>query len=178
MTEAADVVRYIKAKRGVYGEMHVQKLLYYAQAWSLAWTGRPLFSEPVEAWKMGPVVRSVRYMVDVLPPDTGRVSADQAAVIDAVLAEYGPLNGGQLSELTHAEAPWAEVYNGRHDQSNSACSDVIAHDAMRRFYAARARAGEGPEPPRVSGFPREDDVLAVAAANADLWREALELLGK
>lgn len=178
MTEAADVVRYIKSKRGVYGEMHVQKLLYYSQAWSLAWTGRPLFTEPIEAWRLGPVVSSVRHLVGALDPDPDRVTVDQAAVIDAVLAEYGPFNGNQLSELTHSEAPWSDVYYSRKNQESSTCSDVIGHDEMRRFYSARAAMGEGPAAPHVSAHPREDDVLAVAEVNADRWREALELLGK
>ncbi len=38
----------------------LQKLLYYAQAWSLAARGCCLFPEPIQARRGGPVVRAVR----------------------------------------------------------------------------------------------------------------------
>ena len=40
-------------------KMKLHKLLYYVQGWSQAWTGRPLFQEAPEAWKFGPVYKSV-----------------------------------------------------------------------------------------------------------------------
>jgi uncharacterized phage-associated protein len=38
--------------------LKLQKLLYYTQAWYLAFTGQPLFSESIEAWVHGPFPRS------------------------------------------------------------------------------------------------------------------------
>ena len=37
----------------------LQKLVYYAQAWSLVLNNKKLFSEPIEAWVHGPAVRSL-----------------------------------------------------------------------------------------------------------------------
>ncbi|MGH2922383.1 MAG: Panacea domain-containing protein, partial [Gaiellaceae bacterium] len=37
----------------------LQKLLYYCQVWHLVWEGKPLFSERIEAWSNGPVVRDI-----------------------------------------------------------------------------------------------------------------------
>ncbi len=39
--------------------LRLQKLLYYAQAWSLAMRDKPLFDDRIEAWPSGPVVPSV-----------------------------------------------------------------------------------------------------------------------
>jgi uncharacterized phage-associated protein len=39
--------------------MKLQKLAYYAHGWHLALRDRPLFLEGVEAWRMGPVIRSI-----------------------------------------------------------------------------------------------------------------------
>jgi uncharacterized phage-associated protein len=39
--------------------MKLQKLLYYQQGFHLAYFGKPLFEEDIEAWMYGPVVPSV-----------------------------------------------------------------------------------------------------------------------
>jgi uncharacterized phage-associated protein len=42
-------------------QLKLQKLLYYAHAWHLAIRDLPLFSEDIEAWRWGPVVRNIYY---------------------------------------------------------------------------------------------------------------------
>ena len=37
----------------------LQKLIYYAQAWNMAFNGEPIFEEKIEAWIHGPVVPEV-----------------------------------------------------------------------------------------------------------------------
>jgi uncharacterized phage-associated protein len=39
--------------------LKIQKLLYYAQGWFLGNFEVPLFDDPIEAWKHGPVIRSI-----------------------------------------------------------------------------------------------------------------------
>jgi uncharacterized phage-associated protein len=39
--------------------LKLQKLLYFAQGWHLAFSGFPLFEDPIEAWRHGPVIRSI-----------------------------------------------------------------------------------------------------------------------
>lgn len=39
--------------------MHVQKLVYFSHGWHLALADLPLINENIEAWKYGPVVRSL-----------------------------------------------------------------------------------------------------------------------
>lgn len=177
-TTALDVVRYIKSKQDVSGEVQAQKLVYYAQAWSLTWTGRPLFDDVIEAWQMGPVVRSIRYMVEQVAPDQTRLSVAQARIVDAVLAKYGALWGTQLTVKTHAEAPWSETYKNREDKTTARCSDEIAHDAMRRYYSQIASDADAPEPQNDVVAPAVEDVLAIARANAVRWRGALDLLAR
>lgn len=59
MVNACDVAKYILIKSGEMTAMKLQKLVYYAQTWSLVWNESPLFNEPIEAWTNGPMVRSV-----------------------------------------------------------------------------------------------------------------------
>ncbi len=58
MSTADDVARYVLDRHAMTA-MKMQKLVYYAQAWTLARTGEPLFDEPIEAWVNGPVVRAL-----------------------------------------------------------------------------------------------------------------------
>jgi len=51
-----DVAAYILGKHGPMTHMKLQRLVYYSQAWHLAWDGVPLFPERIEAWANGPVV--------------------------------------------------------------------------------------------------------------------------
>ena len=39
--------------------LKLQKLVYYAQGFHLAWYDKPLFHEPIDAWTHGPVVRTL-----------------------------------------------------------------------------------------------------------------------
>ena len=62
-TSVFDVAEYILGKHAVehpdnpeMTTMKLQKLIYYCQAWSLAWDGDPMFPEEFEAWASGPVV--------------------------------------------------------------------------------------------------------------------------
>ena len=93
--------------------LKLQKLVYYAQAWSLALENRPLFAEPIEAWDRGPVVRTLwqahrgQWQIDRLPEsDTSALTVEDRDILNAVLARYGGLNPEVLSELTHVEEPW------------------------------------------------------------------------
>jgi uncharacterized phage-associated protein len=40
-------------------QLKLQKLVYYSEAWHLAYFERPLIPEDFEAWVHGPVVRSL-----------------------------------------------------------------------------------------------------------------------
>ncbi|MBR4747809.1 MAG: DUF4065 domain-containing protein [Desulfovibrio sp.] len=56
MASVRDVAQYIRDKMGGrLSTIKLQKLVYYAKAWSLAWDDDPLFSERLEAWANGPV---------------------------------------------------------------------------------------------------------------------------
>lgn len=59
MATVYDVADYILGSCGPMSAMKLQKLVYYAQAWSLVWDEQPLFPDDFEAWANGPVVRSL-----------------------------------------------------------------------------------------------------------------------
>lgn len=130
--------------------MKLQKLVYYSQAWSLAWDGTPLFPEEIQAWVHGPVVKELyrdhrgKYMVepsDFPSGDASRLDAEQVETIDSVLSAYGRMSAGQLSELTHAETPWKRARSGL--ESGDPGTFAISHESMREYYSSLSESGAG-----------------------------------
>lgn len=174
MTWASDVLRYMESRQHLDGRTQKQKLLYYAQAWSLAWTGRPLFEDRIEAWAKGPVVPDVWHGK---PRPVGDLDTDQRAIADAVLEHYGKKTGGELSALSHAEQPWREA---RGDLPEDAPGNTeITHDSMRREYTRQSLNGIGPVRPST---PLQDadpgHVVDLAARMGQRWSRALALLAE
>ncbi|HET7230009.1 MAG TPA: type II toxin-antitoxin system antitoxin SocA domain-containing protein [Longimicrobium sp.] len=106
--------------------LKLQKLLYYAQAWTVALLGRPLFREPVEAWAHGPVVDNVYQQYkghgfNSLPAvrKTVEVAPEERVLLEDVLAVYGEHSATFLEALTHSEEPWASVWGDRPPTSRS-----------------------------------------------------------
>lgn len=118
-----DVAAYILRRCGEMSAMKLQKLVYYAQAWSLVWDDRPLFTEPIEAWANGPVVRELydmhrgQFLVSPgsIPGDPDRLSPEQVESVDVVCDAYCKMTAQQLSDLTHGEQPWREARKGLPD---------------------------------------------------------------
>lgn len=142
---AKDVAAYILEKKGSLTGYQLQKLLYYCQAWNLVFLGQPLFDDPIEAWKHGPVVASVSHLHQhlfwvnrhhITDSNSKRVPLENQCVIDAVLDAYGDFSGDQLERLTHSEAPWSDAYNGR------TCFDSasIPLETIKDYYAALSAA--------------------------------------
>ena len=120
--------------------MRLQKLLYYAQGWSLAVRGRALFPEVVEAWQYGPVVGGLypvfrRYGHASIPPediDDAHLDAAEAEFVTVIWNAYKQFSATKLCEMTHGEAPWLEARGGlaSHESGNA----PISHEAMIAFF--------------------------------------------
>ena len=57
--DVVDVAEHILATSGEMTTMKLHKLLYYSQAWHLAWDGVPMFDDQIQAWANGPVVPAI-----------------------------------------------------------------------------------------------------------------------
>jgi uncharacterized phage-associated protein len=119
MARVHDVAAYIIGKFRNLDAMKLQKLLYYAQAWSLVWDDKPLFSSKIEAWANGPVVREVfkayqgEYKIaEARYGNPLSLLVHEKKTIDAILKFYGPKTGFYLSQLTHKERPWKDARIG------------------------------------------------------------------
>jgi uncharacterized phage-associated protein len=59
MTTVFDVAKYIIEKQGSMSTMKLQKLVCYAQAWSLVWDDTPIFEQKIEAWVGSPIIKEL-----------------------------------------------------------------------------------------------------------------------
>ena len=127
---------WLRVKKKLLMHMKLQKLVFYAQGWHLGLNNSPLINEPIEAWKYGPVVRSLyrefrefgnsainRLASDYDPeleeiyyPDIPETEEYARTFLDKIWAIYRDFTSIQLSNMTHAPGtPWARVnhqYNG------------------------------------------------------------------
>jgi uncharacterized phage-associated protein len=101
----------------------LQKLLYYAQAWSLVLRETELFPEEIRAWKNGPVVEEVYHSLPdgscaSCVPENAFASApdpdpEDTAFLKSFWEAYSGYSASQLSRMTHAEMPWQKVWQER-----------------------------------------------------------------
>ena len=134
-----DVASFILREQGSMTAMKLQKLVYYSQAWSLVWDEEPLFSERIEAWANGPVVRELfewhrgQFMIDsILNGDPDRLDKTQEETVLGVLEYYGPKPSQWLSDLTHLEDPWREARAGISEDQRGFTE--ITHAALAEYY--------------------------------------------
>lgn len=112
--------------------MSLLKILFFAHAWHLAKTGKPLVGQPFEAWQYGPVNRVVydqfkkcknrpiEARAQVLNAGAGRyeiaacfnLDEDTSTLLRDVFDYYAQFHPFQLSHLTHEQgSPWDQVWN-------------------------------------------------------------------
>lgn len=120
--------------------LKLQKLVYYAQAWFLAFEDEPLFDDRIEAWIHGPAIYSLwkKYSdskwrpinIEIKKPkyDDDRTIPHLEKITDA----YGIHEASFLEKLTHQERPWINARKGL-DIDEEGHSE-ISHEDMKKFY--------------------------------------------
>lgn len=140
MANVFDTAKYILEQLGSMSTMKLQKLCYYAQAWSLVWDDSPLFEEDFQAWANGPVCPELFYKTqgkysvsaDDETGGIGDLSDNQKDTIDKVLEHYGGHDAQWLSQLTHMEDPWIKARVGV--AFGTECANVITKESMAIYY--------------------------------------------
>lgn len=106
--------------------MQLIKLAYMCHGFMLGAHGRPLLNESVQAWRYGPVVRSIynavsKHRDQPVPYPIKNIfggvqsedfDKEEERVIRQVYEHYGKWDGIKLSHITHREGtPWYIVWN-------------------------------------------------------------------
>jgi len=133
------VILYLCARSGgeIRGKKKLAKLLYYADFDFFEKFQKSITGDVYKAYPKGPLPENLGEIADSLAkkglirqeavqqwgadyaptevykslvePDISLLSKDEIKMLDRVIRKYGALNGEQLAELTHAEAPYAAV---------------------------------------------------------------------
>jgi uncharacterized phage-associated protein len=136
-------------------QMKLQKLLFYAHAWHLAYGKGPLFENDFEAWPWGPVIRDVYLQTKsygrgrVTAPitelslddgaasvraPTGVATAELRDFIKNVWDTLKVYDGIQLSNSTHAPGePWTVVS----EKQGTANKPFIPNELIRQVFAKK-----------------------------------------
>lgn len=141
MPRSVDIAEYFLHLEGDGGEisnLKLQKLVYYAQGFSLALHGEPLFEEAIEAWMHGPVVPSLYrkyrdFGSNPIPPndafDPSILDRAKLRLIEEVYDVYGQYSAWKLRQLTHEEDPWRDNYE------EGAYSREIPQQEMAHYFS-------------------------------------------
>lgn len=134
------VAKYILSRTETITTMALLKLVYYCQAWSYGWTGKPLCNAVFQGWKNGPVNSQLfsrnkgkRFTsVKDFPDGDHCFSEKEKAIMDMVLDVYDEFTGEELSQMTHNEDPWMESREGLPEDSKS--NNIINSDSLIRYF--------------------------------------------
>lgn len=120
---------YILKHYGPMSHLKLQKLIFYCDAYCLAYFDKELVEDQFEAWVHGPVSRKVYDSLkdkSILYSDLAysekdgidvdkefeKLSKDQQDLILAVLGDLSKWTGIELEAATHKEKPWLEARKG------------------------------------------------------------------
>ncbi|MEI6690825.1 MAG: type II toxin-antitoxin system antitoxin SocA domain-containing protein [bacterium] len=127
----------------------LQKLLYYAQAWSVTLRNKTLFVDDIEAWVHGPALPKIYNLFSQYGrEDLGKVvlassldieglSLEEIDLLKVVWNVYGKYTGNDLEVLSHSELPWQQARQGLEPYESS--KKVITIKSMKDYYGKKTQ---------------------------------------
>ena len=108
MANVYDVSQYVTELVPDVDKIKLYKLCYFSQGWKLAWTGRPLFQEPLQAWANGPIPIALcnRSTPD---GDSTNLTTTELHTVESVVDFYRDKDSIELSKLSRGR------HGKRHD---------------------------------------------------------------
>ena len=151
INQIADFIIFRLTSEDVAGipNLKLQKLLYYVQAWHLAFYQKPLFDGKFQAWIHGPVNREIydrfkenKLLYSTLDCDdlldrniNETIDEKTQEHINNILESYARFSGTELEIMTHREDPWLEARKGFSPMER--CENEISEQTMKSYYGNR-----------------------------------------
>ena len=121
--------------------LKLNKILYFAQGWSLVRLNRPIFSDKIVAWDYGPVIPSVYHTFKccggspIEAPtdrfDENKLTLEELELLIDVYSNYGRYTGWALKDMTHERGtPWDKVYQKGENK------EITTND-MKAFFSSQ-----------------------------------------
>ena len=120
--------------------LKLQKILYYAQGYFLAYYDQELFPEDFQAWAHGPAneqiydkykefgCQSIPAPKESIPEIPNKISD----FLTDIWETFGIYDGKYLEQQTHKEDPWIIARNGI--APGERCTNIIAKESMKTFF--------------------------------------------
>ena len=127
-----------KYKGTILTQLKLQKLLYYSYVWWLVIKNKRLFSENIEAWEYGPVVRAQytrlkKYdnktiKLQELETDLEQIPLEIKQHLEMIWDKYGKYEAHYLVDKTHQEKPWLDAFNSNDKKK------IITDEMIKDYY--------------------------------------------
>ena len=161
--------------------LKLQRLLYFAQGWHLAFYGDPFFEGRFQAWAQGPINRKIYDRFAGRPLDSEVTAADVSKHFDvtpvsqqesnhihSVLEAYARCEDSSFNEIINRDAPWLEARSGCLEH----CQREVEEDNMRRFCVVLYLLKQFGTKGSMSAEPQTFPFLAVPGEACE-WTQAL-----
>lgn len=120
--------------------LKLQKILYYAQGYYLAYYDKELFPEDFRAWVHGPANEEIyekykKYGFNSIPSPTEEIPEiedDKCIFLNDIWQTFGIYDGKYLEEQTHKEKPWIDARRGY--APGEKCQVIISKTSMKDFF--------------------------------------------
>lgn len=120
----------------------LEKILYYCQAFYLAFFGEKMFRENCEAWRHGPVYPVIYHKYKNYSYETINeksefyfeeiIDEEKKKVVDNVIKSFSVYSSKILERMTHLEEPWIRARHGLSDDENS--NNVIEISDIKKYF--------------------------------------------
>jgi uncharacterized phage-associated protein len=141
MISCQDVAKYFlsltdEESGELISNLKLQKLVYYAQGFHLAFFDTPLFPERIEAWTYGPVIPDLyRIYKDCgqcsIPPppdfDISKYDPQTKDLLDEVYKVFGQFSAWKLADMTHQEPPFENAYK-------RGAGSIISNESLIKYF--------------------------------------------
>jgi uncharacterized phage-associated protein len=148
--DSLELAAYILAKLGSMNHLKIHKLIYYIEAYHLAYFNQSIINDNFKAWVHGPVVVKVwhelkekaniydgviikdQFIKSIIKNIKSLLTYEQLEFINEILSEFNKRSPYELECLTHSETPWIEARVGL--APNMPSSNIISKDLMKKYY--------------------------------------------
>lgn len=141
MSSVNNVAADILGMTGPTKSKQLYALLYYSQAWHLAWYGVTLFPESIEALKSGVRISCIyqrlphdrRWFIEEWPHGNRyHLTVEQHQLVREVVRAYSVFNAHDIGLLIQEDGPWIEARHGL--ETEDAIARPMKVDSIYRFY--------------------------------------------